>query len=463
MTSLAFNKPSSAAPVDLNRLKDRLTKAHVKLLTHPETTLFGGVILMGKSEIVDYIPTAATDGVNCFYGAEFCDKQSDAQLRFVVMHEKGHIALRHLLRHKDIWEEDPMTANCAADYAINGLIMSFTDKTLCEPPTVPMLHDAKYNGWSFGEIYRDLKQNRPPQPTKPKKEDGEGQGQGQGQDQGQDQEKGNAQSDGDKNEQDDQQGSTGESGDTGRPCEPKPGEQFGGQGQPFDYHDWTKTDGMSAEEIKDLSDQVARAIEQGGLLAGKQGQTVPRVVAQANAPQIDWKTQLNEFVNTATIGKDDDMSMRRLDRRWLEMDIVMPTPISETVGEVLYLSDTSGSISDKQNAETIGELSSLVQNIQPERVRVLWWDDRVHGEQVFMPDQFDKIKELAKPVGGGGTRVTSCADYVKKNQIKADCAIVMTDGYVEDRIDWSGMPPTIWIVTGNRGFNPPSGRVVFMD
>lgn len=437
MTSLAFNKPSNAAPVDLNRLKDRLTKAHVKLLTHPETTLFGGVILMGKSEIVDYIPTAATDGMNCYYGAEFCDKQSDAQLRFVVMHEKGHIALRHLLRHKDFWAEDSMTANCAADYAINGLIMSFEDKTLCEPPTIPMLHDAKYNGWSFGEIYRDLRKKKQGGANKPDEKQNE--------------------------QQDGQQGGTGESGDAGRPCEPKPGEQFGGQGQPFDYHDWTKTDGMSAEEIKDLSDQVARAIEQGGLLAGKQGQTVPRVVAQANAPQIDWKTQLNEFVNTATVGKDDDMSMRRLDRRWLEMDIVMPTPISETVGEVLYLSDTSGSISDKQNAETIGELSSLVQNIQPERVRVLWWDDRVHGEQVFMPDQFDKIKELAKPVGGGGTRVTSCAEYVKKNQIKADCAIVMTDGYVEEGIDWSGMPPTIWIVTGNRDFSPPSGRVVFMD
>jgi hypothetical protein len=36
----------------------------------------------------------------------------------------------------------------------------------------------------------------------------------------------------------------------------------------------------------------------------------------------------------------------------------------------------------------------------------------VHGEQVFTPDQFDSITKLAKPVGGGGTRVTSCAEYV---------------------------------------------------
>lgn len=457
MTSLAFNLPRKSAPVDINRLQDRLTKAHVKLLTHPETMLYGNVILMGKSEIVENIPTAGTDGMNCYYGAEFCAQQNDAQLRFVVMHEKGHIVLRHLLRHKDYWLEDPVLANCAADYAINGLIMSFTDKTLCEPPTVPMLHDAKYNGWSFGEIYRDLKEQREtPPPPDDEECDNEEQGQGDGSE-------GDGQSDSQDSAQDDGNESGQSSGGQSSGGQPKPGNQSGKTPQPFDHHDWTKTDGMSAKEIQDLSDQVARAIEQGGLIAGKQGQTIPRVVAQANTPRVDWKTQLREYVNTATVGKDDDMSLRRLDRRWLEMDIVMPTPISETVGEVLYLSDTSGSISDKQNAETIGELASLAQNIQPERVRVLWWDTEVHGEQVFMPNQFDRITSLAKPVGGGGTRVTSCAEYIRENRIKADCAIVMTDGYVEDGIDWAGMPPTVWVVTGNRDFNPPTGRVVFVD
>lgn len=448
MTSLGFfPTPRNAAPVDIDRLKDRLTKAHVKLITHPETTLFGGVIVMGKSEIVDYVPTAGTDGLNCYYGAEFCSKQSDAQLRFVVMHEKGHIVLRHLLRHKDFWEEDPVTANCAADYAINGLIMEFKDKTLCEPPTAAMLYDPKYKGWSFGEIYRDLRKQQQNPPPPPPCEEGD-----------------EEQTGGAKSEPQDSQPGEGDNSQADKkPCQPKPGDEFGKDGKPFDYHDWSATDNMSQEEVQEISEQIARAIEQGGLLAGKSGQTVPRVVAEANTPKVDWKTQLNEFVTTHTQGRDDDLSLRRLDRRWLDMDMIMPTSIAETVGEVLFLSDTSGSISDKQNAEAIGELSHLAQTVQPECVRVLWWDHMVHGEQVFNPNQFDHITTLAKPVGGGGTCVSSCSKYVRDNNIKADCAIVMTDGYVEAGIDWQGMPPTLWIVTGNKEFNPPTGRVVFMD
>ena len=37
---------TTPTPVDIDRLKERLTKAHVKLITHPETMLYGSVILM---------------------------------------------------------------------------------------------------------------------------------------------------------------------------------------------------------------------------------------------------------------------------------------------------------------------------------------------------------------------------------------------------------------------------------
>ena len=410
-------KPNNAAPVDLDRLRDRLTKAHVKLITHPETTLYGGVMVMGKSEIVEDIPTACTDGLNCYYGAAFLSEQNDAQIRFVVLHEKGHIAYRHLPRHKDYWEEDPACANRAADYVINGLIMSLNDKTLCEPPTVPILYDPKYNGWSFGEVYRELRQQK--QKRKP-----------------------------------------GQQGQPGKQSSDEPG-QPGQPGEALDTHDMSKVKSMSAEEQRELMEKVAKAIEQGGLLAGKFGQTVPRVLADAVTPKVDWKTQLNEFINMHTTGRDDDLSLRKFDKRWIDMDLIIPGSIAETVGEVAFLGDTSGSISDSAMAEVISELSHLAQTVQPERVRVLWWDYMVHGEQVFTPEYYDKIQHLAKPQGGGGTRVSSCAQHFRDHSITADCVIVMTDGYVENDIDWTGMPPTVWIVTGNKEFNPPSGRVVF--
>ena len=46
----------------------RLKKAHIALMKHPETALFSGVILMGRSIVEDGIPTAYTNGRDKKYG-----------------------------------------------------------------------------------------------------------------------------------------------------------------------------------------------------------------------------------------------------------------------------------------------------------------------------------------------------------------------------------------------------------
>ena len=45
----------------------RLKKAHIALMKHPETALYSGVMLMGKSSVEDEKFTAYTDGVNKRY------------------------------------------------------------------------------------------------------------------------------------------------------------------------------------------------------------------------------------------------------------------------------------------------------------------------------------------------------------------------------------------------------------
>lgn len=444
--------------VDISRLSDRLVKAHVTLSMHPETSALGNVIMMGKTEIVDYIPTAATDGLNCYYGAEFCAAQNDAQLRFVVLHEKGHIGFRHLLRHQDYWEEDRNTANMAADYVVNAFIMSLNDKKLCAPPTVPMLFDPKYVGWSFGEVYRDLRQQQEEQEP----EDGDDDEQEQEQD-GDDESQDGGGSGQEDERGEPQQGDGDSAGDSRRPGEPQPGEgdKLGKPGQPFDYHDYDAVKEMSEGVREDVSKKIAEAIEQGSVLAGKFGSSVPRVLADANTPKVDWTTVLRDFVSTHTTGKDDDLSLRRLNKRWLDMDIIMPSSIAETVGEIVFGLDTSGSISDNEAATGIGEVGSLVRSVMPEKFRMLFWDHMVHGEQVFEQNQFDQIEKLLKPVGGGGTCASSVSKHIRESDAKPECVVVMTDGYTEDNIDWEDMPPTLWIVTHNKDFNPPHGRVVF--
>jgi predicted metal-dependent peptidase len=124
--------------------------------------------------------------------------------------------------------------------------------------------------------------------------------------------------------------------------------------------------------------------------------------------------------------------------------------------------DTSGSISGDILTAFATELASICDLCEPEKVRVLWWDTHVHGEQIFEGNYMGLAKML-KPVGGGGTRVGCVSDYIVKERINADCVIVFTDGYVESSFVWDVIPPTLWMVTENISFHPPVGKKVMIN
>ena len=78
--------------------EDRIKKAHIALMKHPETALYSGVMMLGKSEVIDDCPTAKTDGINKYYGRKFIEALSDKELRALILHENLHIALNHMGR-----------------------------------------------------------------------------------------------------------------------------------------------------------------------------------------------------------------------------------------------------------------------------------------------------------------------------------------------------------------------------
>lgn len=389
--------------VNTQDLYDKLHHAHVKLMRHPETAVYAGVITMGKATIEEDVPTACTDGVNVKYGAEFMAKQNPAQTRFIVIHENLHKLMRHCTRHRDFWLEDARTANQAADYIVNGVIIDdIQDKTLFEAPTIAPLYNPEFRGWSFSEVFNYIRQ---------------------------------AKKDGDEGE----------------------------YGEPMDEHDRTAGEEMTPEEAEKFDRDISRMIQESGILAGRLGNDLPRSVVESDAVNIDWVKETEEFVTAQSRGSDDDLSFRKLNRRWLAHDIIVPDTISETIEEIAVFIDTSGSIGDEELAEFGTQIAHIVENVNPERVRVGWWDAEVHGEQIFEQSDFGNIRSLLKPSGGGGTRVSSVSDHLVSNNIKPDCLIVMTDGYVENDINWRVESPTLWLVTQSKSFAPPVGRVVKMQ
>ena len=378
----------------------RLKKAHISLMKHPETALYSGVMLMGKSSVEDEKFTAYTDGVNKRYSREFISKLSDAELRGLVLHENLHVALKHIQRFKKEFKAEPMLINASADYVVNDIILNLNDRSFLTLPE-DRLYDAKYRNWSVREVYEDLKKQRQDNNT------------------------------------------------------PQGGNEY----KTLDDHDFESSQNMTEAEAKELSSKIDKALREGGILAGRMGAKIPRTIQELLEPKVDWREVLREFVTSATRGSDE-YTWRRFNKRLMANDIYMPSMENESVGELVVAIDTSGSIGGQELTEFASELASICSVCTPSKVRVLWWDTEVHGEQVFSPEDYNNLKDILKPQGGGGTMVSCVSDYINAKKINSEAVIVFTDGYLESDIKWNISVPTLWLVTQAKDFTPPSGKVV---
>jgi predicted metal-dependent peptidase len=395
----------------------RLKKAHIALMKHKDTALYSGIILMGTSKVVDNCPTAYTDGVNKRYGRKFVEELSEPELQALVLHENLHIALNHIGRFRQKFEEDPQLMNVCADYVVNDIIVSIGDTDFLKLPEGG-LYDRKYHNWSVNEVYKDLKKKK-------------------------DEEK--------KNEQ--EQVSQGYDRCTG-----KTGESVGNL-KPLDEHDFGASENMTIEEKKAVAKDIDDALREGQILAGKLGGKTPRSIDELLQPKVDWKAELREFISSSIKG-NDEYTWRKFNKRLMANDIYMPSMENESIGELVVAIDTSGSIGTVELTEFATELVSICNTVTPEKIRVVWWDYDVHGEQSFNVDDYGNIAHLLKPKGGGGTRLSCVSDYIVKENIDAEAVVVFTDGYLESDVRWEVTTPTLVLSTENRHLDLPVQRVI---
>jgi predicted metal-dependent peptidase len=387
---------------DRDRAEMQIKRANIALARSNTTRMFAPFIVSGKWRIEEdatKCPTAYTDGENCVYGADFINGLPDAQVRFLVMHEKGHEFLMHLIRRTPEMKANHQLFNAAADYVVNSMIVEFNDPTLCEmPPSA--LYDRKYRNWSVLQVFNDLKD---------------------------DQKKGGSK----------------------------------GQGKPLDEHGTGKVDGQSGEQIKAKAKDTNETLRQGAMMAGLGSNAVPQAVQDALAPEIDWKAEMQNFLVEVANGKDEH-TWRKFDKRRFSFGVMAPGTESEVLNEIVVGIDSSGSTTGKVLAEFAAALKDFCMQCKPLRLRVLWWDTKVHSEQVFCEDDFEKIDKMLRPIGGGGTRAGCVSQYIldKGSNHTADAILMLTDGYCEHDIQWNLTTPTMWLVTQNKDFNAPCGRIV---
>jgi predicted metal-dependent peptidase len=386
----------------------KVQKAKITLMRNPKFALLSGVLMVGKTSVVDNIPTACTNGRDERYGRAFVKSLRDQELNFLVAHENGHKMYRHLTTWRKLHDEDHALANQACDYVIN-LMLKDLDPTesVIAMPRYPNGHpmagkvmglvDERFRGMNSKQVFDILKQE--------KEESGEGDGDGDGE---------------------------------------------GGGG--MDDHDWNDAKNMTEEEKKELEREIDQAIRQGMMarqkIAGSGADGLDRELAELLEPKINWREVLRDFVKSTCNAKDAS-SWRRVNRRFLSTGMYMPTLIGEKVGHLVIAVDTSGSVGDEELGEFLSEVKGIAEEVNPACVDLLYWGSSVVQHETYGDGEAANIIASTRPKGGGGTSPSCISEYLKEKNIKPECVIILTDGCVGD--DWGSewTAPTLWCIVGD--------------
>jgi predicted metal-dependent peptidase len=107
----------------------------------------------------------------------------------------------------------------------------------------------------------------------------------------------------------------------------------------------------------------------------------------------------------------------------------------------------------------MSEVKGIAETVKAEGVRLLYWDTEVCADEYYGADELDGLMASTKPAGGGGTMVECVPQYLQDKQIKAQCVIILTDGYLGGT--WgSWHHETLWVILDNDRTTSPVGKTV---
>ena len=383
-------------------VSDRIKKAHIAIMQHKEFCAFAGILACGNVEVTTDVPTACTDGWNVKYNPEFIEQNmaTDPELRLLVLHEAMHKAYRHMTVWKYLSKINHKLANVAMDHFVNlSLIDTDAGNGFLQMPKVGIQPEPKYRGWNVLQIYTDLE---------------------------------------DENEDE------------------------GGDGPPgLDEHDFDGPPSGDSPSDQEIEDEIGRALRQGEMIRKQRSKGgaggADGMFGDLLAPKVDWRKALRDFITETCAGRDES-SWAKPNRRFLADDVYMPSMMGVTLRELVVGFDTSGSVfGSSEMTRFVSEITTIIEQVKPSKIHVIYWDTAVAGHQTFEDGQF-AVQNL-KPKGGGGTDGAVLFNYLRKKRITPDAIVQFTDGYVGD---WGKTDvPTLWAITTS--MTAPFGTTISLE
>ena len=434
---------------------EKITKYMKRLLLSRMRILmnhgFYGLLLMHMVFALDEdCETAATDGRRIFFGPDFLENLSDGELDFVLMHEILHVVLQHCFRQG---ERDNERFNIACDIVVNSniLLSNHLDLRSITLQGQPAMHIAP-DGQEGYELTAEQVYGMLPVMSKTSKNKVGSGDAGEG---------------ASKNKAEEES----EGGFARGRAQKKQGKKENCERKKESWDDHSRWGTAGEEDV--LKDEWASrlqtaaeaiSVRQSATGQGMLPMCAERLLKELRKPPTDWRTILNVFVQEEIT----DYSFTPPDRRFDGGDFYLPdyNEKDEAVKDILFMVDTSASMSDDQITTAYSEIKGAIDQFGG---RLRGWLGFFDAE-IVEPKPFDSIDafKTIRHYGGGGTRFDIIFNYVRKKMDPMPVSIIiMTDGYAVFPKESAAMGiPVLWLLV-NEGsgepVNPPWGKVASVE
>lgn len=397
-------------------IRKKITRARSQLILHKP---FWGYLATYLEPVEDEnCPTMGTDGKYLYYNPNYVNSLDMETLQGTLAHEVFHPAFGHIWRRS---AREPIRFNIACDAVANAWLFTEGFKLSVGVILSGCSHQEleEVKKLSAEEVYEKLKM--PP-----------GGGKGKGQDK--------------------QKGSTIST----------QGGDISADGNQFDDHTvWDKKgDGEGwLEKTKNMEQEWREKVSRARQIVKSQGKgmgNVDEIVDELLEPKMDWRQFLRNCILSSTI---TDYRLYPPNKKHLHRGIYLPSTYGEEV-EVVFVTDTSGSMSTEEIRDALSELKGIVDQFSSFKVWYVECDWGIQRILELTPYSYD-LDEIKKVRGRGGTRFPVCeiAQSIEERGGNMTCMVYFTDGY--GSVEGPAVTfPVIWLVCQKSDFSPEFGTVV---
>ena len=182
-----------------------------------------------------------------------------------------------------------------------------------------------------------------------------------------------------------------------------------------------------------------------------------RLIKKWTEPQLDWREFIEQRIQSTL---KDDWTFMKTARRDTPGDIIFPGRKNLETIEVFIAVDTSGSMTEQQLKDLMGEVYGIMQQFSDFVVHVWSFDTQVYGYEKFEAHNLEEINDYELK-GGGGTDFAVNWEWMKNEDHNPETFLLFTDGYPCGSWGDENYCETIFLIHGSNDIIAPFGLTLY--